>query len=238
MDELVVRVVARAQGAFAVLDLEQLVGAGLPVGEPFPFYGVVRPIGKCLHDFRRQVLHEPDLLVRILDLLLLHTVGHVVLDLHPCSLGFHAQVDVLGHQGDEAVRIVVPYPDRGSKDPVVRDIVVEHVLHGLRERMVGLDLYVAQVLAYRHPVRSEGLAFGDAVDVAHEPSGVVGELVVAFLELVKFLDHHDRYHDVVVLELADSLVVVEDDVGVQDEDLRSALRPPHSFSSSVLCHIF
>ncbi len=58
------------------------------------------------------------------------------------------------------------------------------------------------------------------------------------LELVQFLDDGDGNHQVVFLEMPDGVVVVEDDVGVQDEDLRFALRPPHSFSSSVLCHIF
>ncbi len=78
---------------------------------------------------------------------------------------------------------------------------------------------------------------GDPVDVPHEATGVESQVVVAFLELVEFLDDGDRYHQVVVLKLADGLVVVQDDVRVKYEDfgLPAALAPCRGFGIS--CHI-
>ena len=45
------------------------------------------------------------------------------------------------------------------------------------------------------------------------------DIFVAALELVEFLEHRDRNRDVVLLEIADAAAVVEDDVGVEDEEL-------------------
>ena len=90
--------------------------------------------------------------------------------------------------------------------------------------MVGLDLYLAQTLAERDSVLAEHLALREAVDVADEAAGVEGEGVAALLELVELLDDGYGYDDVVVLELADGLVVVQDDIGVQHEYLRLSVR--------------
>ena len=85
--------------------------------------------------------------------------------------------------------------------------------------MVGLDLDLAQAFPDRDSVLAEHLSLCQAVDLADEAPGVERERVAAFLELVKLLDNGYRNDDVVVLELPDSLVVMQDDVGVQHEYL-------------------
>ena len=84
--------------------------------------------------------------------------------------------------------------------------------------MVRLHLDKAQALADRQAVTPEAAALGDTVDFTHEAARVEGQGVIALLELVKLLHHGDRYYDVVVLEMPERTIVVQDDIGVQDED--------------------
>ena len=103
--------------------------------------------------------------------------------------------------------------------------------------MPGVYPDVAQPLAYRHAVLPEGLSVGDPVDVPEESSGIEGQIVVAFLELVEFLDDSDRNDQVVVLELSDGLVVVQDDVRVKNKDFGLPAALSASRSVCVSCHI-
>ena len=125
----------------------------------------------------------------------------------------------------------------GGKDPVVGNIIVEHPFHALRERMPRVYPDVPQSSSDRYTVLPERFPVGDAVDVPHEASGVESQIVVAFLEFVKFLDDGDRYHQVVVLKLADGLVVVQDDVRVKNKDFGLPAAPSAVRSVSVSCHM-
>ena len=102
---------------------------------------------------------------------------------------------------------------------MILDVVLEKILHLIRKRMVGLDLYLAQAFGDGNPIPAEQPAVRDPVHVTHEASSVVGELVGAFLEFVEFLDDSNRDDYVVVLEFAYGLVVVQDDVCVKYEYL-------------------
>ena len=55
-------------------------------------------------------------------------------------------------------------------------------------------------------------------DNPDELAGVVVEGFVPFFELVQLFEDDDGHDDVVFLELVDAGAVVEDDVGVEDED--------------------
>ena len=48
--------------------------------------------------------------------------------------------------------------------------------------------------------------------------------LVAFLELVEFLEHRDRNRDVVLFEVLDAVGVVQDDVGVQHKQFLHRFR--------------
>ena len=105
-------------------ELEHLVGLRLHLDGALPRHGVVRAIGQVLQDVggRRHHLH---LALGLLDVLVFDLVGQVVLDRHADGLGLHAQVDVFGDQGDEALRMVVAHPHGGGQDAVVGDVVRE-----------------------------------------------------------------------------------------------------------------
>ena len=103
--------------------------------------------------------------------------------------------------------------------------------------MIGLNLYLPESFRYRDAIFPEKPSLGDPVQIPHESTRVVSELVGTFLELVQFLDHSDRDHYVIILELAYSFVVVEDDVGVQDKNLGLPVARPHFRDPCVPCHI-
>ena len=102
---------------------------------------------------------------------------------------------------------------------MILDVILEKILHLVRKRMVGLDLDLAQAFGDGNPILAEQPAVRNPVHVTHEASSVVGELVGAFLEFVEFLDDSHRYDNVVVLEFAYGLVIMQDDIGVQHENL-------------------
>src|SRR4029077_3449378 len=60
---------------------------------------------------------------------------------------------------------------------------------------------------------------GELVELADELAGLEVEDRVPLLELIELLEHRDRDRDVVLLEVLESVEVVEDDGGVEDEDL-------------------
>ena len=72
-------------------------------------------------------------------------------------------------------------------------------------------------LAGKH-VASQG------VEPPEELAGLEVDVFVAALELVEFLEHGDRHGDVVLSELPQATAVVKNDVGVEDEELRSGVR--------------
>ena len=105
-------------------DLEQGVGQRLPVRHFFPVHGRLGSVEQVLCD----IVADPDLLyltLRTFHALVVQFVRQVVLDHHPGGFGLHPEVDVLGHQRDETVRVVVPHPDGRGQDAMVRDIVPE-----------------------------------------------------------------------------------------------------------------
>ena len=173
-------------------------------------------------------------------MLVFDLVGQVVLDRHADGLGLHAQVDVLGHQGDEPAGVLRPHPQGRGQDPVVLGVVLEQVGEFGGEGVVGFDLDVAEPLPEGDALGPELPLVGELVDVPHEGAGVEREGVVALLELVQFLDHGDGDHEVVLLEPLDRLVVVQDDVGVEDKYLGHSFRvvsllPPGSSSGIPGC---
>jgi hypothetical protein len=75
-----------------------------------------------------------------------------------------------------------------------------------------------QALPQRAALGGEHVA-GERVEAAKKLAGLEVDVFVAALELVEFLEHRDWNRDVVLLEIADAAAVVEDDVGVEDEEL-------------------
>ena len=199
------------------MELEQLVGLGLLLHHILPVDGIVGTVYKLLQHLRTEGV-ELHLAVGILYLCFVHTVGQIILHLHSGGLGFHPQVHILGDQRHEGAGMIVPHPDGGSEDAVVLDVIYEKVLQFIREGVVGLHFYKAQVLAYGQTFLSEGLAVGDLVQVPEEMAGIVRQRIVALLELVEFFHHGDGNHEVIVPETPDGFVIVQRDVGVQHED--------------------
>ena len=93
-------VIAGADGGTAQVELVQLVGLGLLLGDRLPVDAVVLPIGELL-DVLGVRIHIHDLALEVVQVLVVHAAGLVVLRGHADGLRLQAQVDVLGHQGDE-----------------------------------------------------------------------------------------------------------------------------------------
>ena len=71
----------------------------------------------------------------------------------------------------------------------------------------------------------------EGVEGAEELAGVVVEGFVALFELIELLEDDDGHDDVVFFEVVEAGAVVEDDVGVEDEDF--FLRSRHSHLSTA-----
>ena len=238
-DFLPMVVVAGADGGAAQVELVQLVGFGLLLGDLLPVDAVVLSVGELLDDLGIRI-HVHDLPFEVVEVFVVHAAGLVVLRGHADGLRLQAQVDVLGHQGDEPAGVLLPHPQGRGQDPVVLGVVLEQVGEFGGEGVVGLDLDVAEPFPEGDALGSELPFVGELVDVPHEGAGVEREGVVALLELVQFLDHGDGDHEVVLLEPLDRLVVVQDDVGVEDEYLGHgfgvvSLLPPGSSSGTPGC---
>ena len=64
----------------------------------------------------------------------------------------------------------------------------------------------------------EKLFFGERVDDTHKFAGMEIDGFVALLEFVQFFENRNRYNDIVVLELVDASAVVQNDIGIENED--------------------
>ena len=104
---------------------------------------------------------------------------------------------------------------------MVLDIIMEQVLHTVRERMVRFNLDIPQSLSERNTRLAEHLPFGKPVNVTHESSGIETQRIRTLLELVKFLKDRNRYDNVIVLKFPYRLIVMQDDVRIKHEYLRS-----------------
>ena len=104
---------------------------------------------------------------------------------------------------------------------MVLDIIMEQVLHTVRERMVRFNLDIPQSLSERNTRLAEPLPFGKPVNVTHESSGIETQRIRTLLELVKLFENRNRYDNVIVLKLLYRLVVMQDDVRIKHEYLRS-----------------
>ena len=74
-----------------------------------------------------------------------------------------------------------------------------------------------QPFAERAPLRRKHVS-GEGVKAAEKLARLEVDVFVAPLELVELLEHGDRNCDVVFLEFPNAAAVVEDDVGVEDEE--------------------
>ena len=173
-----------------------------------------------LKQFGRKIVYGLNDFLGVFHAVFFDSVREIVLSHHSCGLRLHPEVDVLGDEGSETSGIIVPDPYCSGENPVVLDVVVEKVLHIVREGVVRLDLDVAETLAERDSGLAEHLPFGEPVDQPHEAPCIETQGIIAFLELVQLLYHGNRNDNVIVLELLDRLVVVQDDIGVEHEDFR------------------
>src|SRR4029077_5873081 len=85
--------------------------------------------------------------------------------------------------------------------------------------LVGQDAELAVRRAVERDPLVQHVVVGELVELADELAGLEVEDRVPLLELIELLEHRDRDRDVVLLEVLESVEVVEDDGGVEDEDL-------------------
>lgn len=79
------------------------------------------------------------------------------------------------------------------------------------------DADLAEARADLYACREEGVA-SEQIERAREFPRVIVALLFAFFEVIELFQHGDGYDDVVLFELIDAGTVVQNDVGVEDED--------------------
>ena len=60
----------------------------------------------------------------------------------------------------------------------------------------------------------EEVVVGDVVQFADKLAGVVVDLLVALLEFVQFFEYYNGKINIILLEIFQTLVIVQDDIGV------------------------
>ena len=140
----------------------------------------------------------------------------VVLRLDPDALGLHADVDVLGDQDHAVLAVFLGKVERQGDDAMVGFVLPEHVA----EERIPLDVRLhdeSAAAGQRDPIAQE-LVPAHGIELAGELARVEVDGLVPFLELVDLLQHGDRDDNIVLLERADAVVVMKDDVCVEHED--------------------
>ncbi len=218
---------SRVRGVGLVLEHRILVGDKLRARDALPVRAarVVRlePLHRELalrvevvDDVCRDLhVHEPRVQPVRIDAVCLE-----VLRGHAERVALHARVDVLGHEdGAHAARV----QRCGHRDdPVVDDAWIEPGRHGdFRAR----DPH-RSALRIPGDALEQVAALAKPVERADHGARIAPRLVVGLLEGVELLDHADRDHHLVLLELEDRVRVVQQHVGVKHKALAHLLVPP------------
>ncbi len=168
------------------------------------------------------------------ELVQLHLVRGVVLGQQADGIGLDAQVRVLGDQDHLLLARFEQLPGAGQ-DLVVRLVLVQGEEADLV--LVAGDVHLQGSAPVHHHAVAEAAPGPELVHLARDAPGVPPDFRLVLLEVVHLLDHDDRNHDVVLLEMEDRLGIVEQYVGVEHEHLlagcdhRCLLRLP-AFGSS------
>ncbi len=136
-----------------------------------------------------------------------------------------AEVDVLADQDHPLVGRGAGEAQGGVQDAVVGLAGAEDLAGVDPAVLVGEDAELAVRRTVERDPLVEHVVVGQLVELADELARLEVQDRVPLLELVELLEHRDRDRDVVLLEILESVEVVEDDRGVEDEDL--ALRLGH-----------
>ena len=145
-------------------------------------------------------------------------VGGVVLRAEAERLGLHPQIRVLRDDDHRPRRRLLLEAERRPQDAVVGSVLQKRFVQPTVGTAPQYHADRTQPLSQRAALGGKYVA-GERIEAAEKFAGLEVDVFVAALELVEFLEHRDRNRDVVLLEIADAAAVVEDDVGVEDEEL-------------------
>ncbi len=139
----------------------------------------------------------------------------VVLRLEPQRVGADAQVGVHRDEDDLAIGLRVTELEGGAHDGVIHLPVV-----ALPLQLVGLGHLEDQLAAVPEldPILERAVRLAQVVESAREMTCVPSALAQLLLELIDLLDDVDRDDDGVLFEFVDRLRIVDEDVGIEDED--------------------
>ncbi len=150
---------------------------------------------------------------------ILDVVGGIIFGNEPDGFGLDPQVHVFGDQGHFAVGVFFGQAIGAVKDLVVGLVVLEVRLEVGVEALVELDEEVALVPADGDPAVKD--AFGaDLVEFFQEMPRLEVEGFVAFFEFVELFNDRDGNNNIMFLELVKAGAIMEDDIGVEDEEFR------------------
>lgn len=144
-------------------------------------------------------------------------VGFVVLGGEADGFGLHAEVDVFADEDEGAVGFAGVEVEGDVEDLVVGFVGGEEAVEFFVDDGFDGDADGAAAAAEADAFGEEGVA-AHAVEAADEFAGVEVDGFVAFFEVVEFFEDGDGEGDVVFLEVFEAAAVVEDDVGVEDEE--------------------
>ena len=152
-----------------------------------------------------------------------HVIARVIFGADAERVGLDAQVDVLRDQDDVAVGVALAEVERDAEEGVVggagRHAVGQAAAHRLHVKVQAPRIQLRRVR--RQPHAAADVALGLFHQLVQEPAHlahVARDLGHADLGLVEFLEHDDGEVDVVLVEAQDRGRVVDQDVGVENED--------------------
>ena len=146
----------------------------------------------------------------------LDLAGLVVLRLHADALRLHAEVDVLGHQDDPVRPVLAREVMRQGEYPVIGVVLPEYSPQLLAHLHVGVH-DEESAGPEPHALAQEVVA-DERIELAGEFARVVVDDLVAALELVDFFEQGYGDDDVMLFEGVDAPVIIENDVGVENEN--------------------
>ncbi len=130
--------------------------------------------------------------------------------------GFHAKIDIFRNQNGFHLRIFFRNIDHCRKNAVVGRVFGK----GFRYAYVGFrtvyDIKFASTDAQIGAIGKERI-IGDFVQFANESAGIIIDLVTSFFKLIQFFEYHKGDVNIVFFEIVQAFVVVENDIGVEDE---------------------
>ena len=152
-----------------------------------------------------------------------HHVGGVVLRQQTCRIGLDAQIRVLRDQDD----LFFPGLQQrlgAGQNVVVRVMLVE--TGNAKVQRVHGHIHLHGAAAIHFYAHAQAALLPQVVQLSRYSARVAADFGLVLLEMIYLLDYHDGDHHIVFLEMENCVGVVQQNVGVENEDFLAGCGQP------------